>query len=406
MQSSIILRKKGFFMISLSSRERMLRTIEFQNTDRFPCAFMSFSALRNKVNDDFYKLVQAELDLGLDSSMFLPYLPRRSRLDHPDLRGLPVRFHPEVKVKEWQEQVDGDYDILHKEYRTPAGKLYTNVRLSDDWNHGNHIPFIDDYQIPRTSKPLISEPEELEALQFLLQPPDEDTQDYFTKEQQRAAAFSADKGVLLIGGWGVGMDMANWLCGMQGLMMQAIINTDFVEDLLEMIHQWNMERMNLVLSGNPDIYVRRAWYEGCDFVLPDFYQRVILPRLKKEVDLAHEHGVKFGYICSSGLNPMLEFHKEAGFDVLIGVDPVQGSHTDIKLVKKSYDNDISIWGGVSGAVTVEMGSEDEIKTAIRKAVDELGPEGFILSPVDNITIDNPKTWKNVKTFIQEWQSYG
>ena len=199
--------------------------------------------------------------------------------------------------------------------------------------------------------------------------------------------------------------MADWLCGMQGLMVQAITNTDFVEDLLDMIHQWNMERMHLVLSGHPDLFIRRAWYEGCDFVLPDFYQRVILPRLKKEVDLAHEYGAKFGYICSSGLNPMLDFHKETGFDVLIGIDPVQGTHTDMKLVKSSYDNDISVWGGVSGAVTVELGSEDEIKTAIRKAVDELGPEGLILSPVDNITVDSPKTWENVRTFIKEWQSY-
>jgi hypothetical protein len=52
-----------------------------------------------------------------------------------------------------------------------------------------------------------------------------------------------------------------------------------------------------------------------------------------------------------------------------------------------------------------LGSGDEIKTAIRKAVDELGPEGLILSPVDNITVDSPKTWENVRTFIKEWQSY-
>jgi len=397
--------KKGFSMSSLSSRERLLRAIEYQDTDKLPCAFMSFSAMRNKHEDDFYRLCQAELDLGLDSFMFLPYLPRRARPDHPDLRGLPIDFHPDVKTKEWLEKVDGDYDILHKEYLTPGGQLSTSVRLSDDWHHGNHIPFIDDYQIPRSLKPLITEPVELEALQFLLQPPDESVQDFFNLEQQRAATFAAEKGVLLVGGWGAGMDMANWLCGMQGLMMLTITDTNFVENILEMIHQWNMTRMKLVLSGHPDLYIRRSWYEGCDFVVPDFYKRAILPRLKKEVDLAHEHGAKFGYICSSGLNPMLEFHKEAGFDVLIGIDPVQGTHTDLALVKKSYHKDISIWGGVSGAVTVEMGSEDDIKRAIRKAVNELGPQGLILSPVDNITVDEPKTWENINIFIKEWNNY-
>ena len=33
----------------------------------------------------------------------------------------------------------------------------------------------------------------------------------------------------------------------------------------------------------------------------------------------------------------------------------------------------------------------------------LGPDGLILSPVDNITVDAPQTWRNVETFIDEWQ---
>lgn len=391
-------------MPPLTSRERMLRAFSSKDVDHIPCAFMSFSALRNRQGDDFYKLCQAEMDLGLDSFIFLPYLPRRARPDHPDLRGLPIRFHPDVVVNEWREKVVGNYDILHKEYDTPGGKLSTSVQLSSDWNHGNHIPFIDDYQIPRSLKPLITETKELEALQFLLQPPNEEVREFFAKELQQAAEFAKEKNILLVGGWGVGMDIANWLCGMKELMKLAITDIEFVEDLIEMIHQWNLARMKLVLSGNVDLFIRRAWYEGCDFVLPKFYERVILPRLKKEVDLAHECGAKFGYICSSGLIPMLDLHKEAGFDVLIGIDPIQGTHTDMAVVKESYNDRISIWGGVSGAITVELGTEDEIKNAISTAVSELGPKGFVLSPVDNITVDDPKTWKNVDFFIREWKS--
>lgn len=391
-------------MPSLTSRERMLRAIASKDVDHIPCAFMSFSALRNRQGDDFYKLCQAEIDLGLDTFIFLPYLPRRVRPDHPDLRGLPIRFHPDVVVKEWREKVDGDYDILQKEYETPGGKLSTSVQLSGDWNHGNHVPFIDDYQIPRSLKRLITKPSDLEALQFLLHPPNEEIRKFFVKEQQKASEFAKEKNILLVGGWGVGMDMANWLCGMQELMKLAITEIEFVEELIEMIHQWNLARMELILSGKVDLFIRRAWYEGCDFILPNFYQRVILPRLKKEVELAHEYGAKFGYICSSGLIPMLDLHKEAGFDVLIGIDPIQGTHTDMALVKEAYDDEISIWGGVSGAITVEMGTEDEIKNALLSAVSKLGPKGYILSPVDNITIDHPKTWRNVNFFIDEWKS--
>jgi uroporphyrinogen decarboxylase len=212
-------------------------------------------------------------------------------------------------------------------------------------------------------------------------------------------------GVLLAGGWGIGMDMANWLCGMQHLMLMMMEQPAFVADLLELIHTWNKRRMEVVLSAAVDLYIRRAWYEGCDFVMPGFFREAILPRLKAEVDLAHQHGAKFGYICSSGTKPMLDFYLEAGIDVLIGVDPVQGTHTDMPLLKQKLGGRVCLWGGVSGAVTVELGSEPEVRAAVRGAIQMLGPDGFILSPIDNITVDAPLTWQNVDIFVDEWRRH-
>ncbi len=201
----------------------------------------------------------------------------------------------------------------------------------------------------------------------------------------------------------MGMDMANWLCGMQSLMILMIERPDFVADLLEMIHVWNKQRMKVVLTGGVDLYIRRAWYEGCDFITPQFYQQEVLPRLQAEVDLAHAHGAKFGYICTSGTKPMLDFYLAAGIDVLIGIDPIQGTYTDMPLLRQKLGGQICLWGGVSAAVTVEQGPEYEIRAAVRQAIDTLGPDGFILSPVDNITIDEPRTWQNINVFMDEWQ---
>ena len=390
-------------MAELTSRERMLRTLNFQGTDHFPCCFMSFSALRKRHQENMYELTKAERAMGLDSMLFIPIAPRPQRTDHPDLRGLPVRFRPEVTVSQWREEVDGDFDVLHKEYATPGGMLKSSVRLSEDWPHGDHLPFIDDYQIPRAEKPLVTGPDDLAALRYLLTPTLEENVAQFKQEAEAAHAFIEEHGVLLAGGWGVGMDMANWLCGMQNLMILAIEEPAFVTDLLEMIHVWNKGRMEVVLSAPVDLYIRRAWYEGCDFVTPGFYRDVILPRLKAEVDLAHQHGARFGYICSSGTKPMLDFYLEAGIDVLIGIDPIQGTHTDMALMKDKLGGRVCLWGGVSGAVTVEMGTEAEIRSAVREATELLGPDGFILSPVDNITVDKPSTWENLNIFIDEWR---
>jgi hypothetical protein len=58
---------------------------------------------------------------------------------------------------------------------------------------------------------------------------------------------------------------------------------------------------------------------------------------------------------------------------------------------------------VSGAVTVEMGTETEVRTAVRRAIETLGPRGFVLSPIDNITVDEPLTWHNLDIFMDEWR---
>ena len=390
-------------MPALTSRQRMLRTICLQETDYVPCCFMSFRALRDLHHEDWYQVARAESGMGLDTMLFVPSASRQQRPDHPDLRGLPVKFRPEVKTREWKGEGKAGVEILYKEYQTPAGKLTTQIRLTEDWPHGSHIPFVDDYQVPRTGKPLVTGPEDLDAISYLLAPPTPEDIACFQKEAETARQFTFEQAIILAGGWGVGMDMADWLCGMEHLMVLMMEQPDFIDQLLGLIHDWNRQRMEVVLSAPVDLYIRRAWYEGCDFVTPRFFRRSILPRLKKEVDLAHERGTRFGYICSSGTKPMLDFYLEAGIDVLIGVDPVQGTHTDLPEMKAKLGERVCLWGGVSGAVTVERGSEEEVRAAVRHALQTLSPRGLILSPVDNITVNEPLTWRNIDVFIDEWQ---
>ena len=392
-------------MTELNSRARMLRAIRNEEVDHIPCCFMSFAVLRKRLNEDRYAVAKAELEMGLDTMLVIPTASRPQRADHPDLRGLPIHplRGPHVVQRERREvKPDGEV-LLHKVYSTPAGELSTRVSLSADWPHGDHIPFVDDYQIPRNRKPLITQAQELEALQFLLQTPDAGEVAAFQQETAQAQAFAEANGVLLAGGWGVGLDMAFWLCGMQSLMLLMMDQPVFVVDLLEMIHRWNMRRMAVVLAAPVDLYIRRAWYEGVDFVTPQFYRKAILPRLKAEVDLAHDHGVKFGYICTSGTRPLLDYYLEAGIDVLIGVDPAQGTFTDLPLLKQKLGGRVCLWGGVSAAVTVEQGTEYEVRQAVQQAVARLGPQGFILSPVDNLTVAAPLTWENIDVFIDEWR---
>ena len=366
-------------MADFTSRERILRVVNLEEADHTPCCFMNFKALRSRSNS-FYRLVEDELALGLDSQLIFPSFAGVRPPEHPALRGLPIRFHSAVKIREWREKSSDSYDILHNEYSTPAGKLTSSVQMSLDWPFGEHIPFIDDHLIPRYVKPLITGPEDLEALQYLLLPPQADDIASFKEEAEKATAFAKNHGVMLSGMMGVAMDMADWMCGTQNTMILSIDQPEFMADLLEMIHVWNMERMKVVLSAPVDIYIRRAWYEGCDSVTPKFYSDTILPRLKKEVDLAHEHGTKFGYTCTSGTTAMLDSYLEADFDVLIGIDPVQDPYMDMQLVKEKLGGRICLWGGISTLTIEQEANEEKVRSDIQHTVNLFKSTPFILSP--------------------------
>ena len=70
---------------------------------------------------------------------------------------------------------------------------------------------------------------------------------------------------------------------------------------------------------------------------PKFYKRYILPELKKDVQMVHEAGSKFAIVTSAAYTPLLDYYLASEIDVLIGLDPVQDSQVDFKLIKQKIN---------------------------------------------------------------------
>lgn len=390
--------------MSLTSRERMLNAISCQEVDHTPCCFIQFSALEARCRGQL-DMAARLLEWGLDAMVQTPPWLLTVPGDTADLRGLPVRFPPEVSIREWSEPPGRGrrYPILHKEYLTPAGELTVEVRKTDDWPYGSHVPFLDDYIIPRAHKPLVAAPEDLEPLRCLLAPPGLEEIEEFHESTRPLRRLAQERGLLVSGGAGVGGDMAGWLCGLQELIVLAQDRPDFVDELMATIAGWNLRRMEVVLDAGVDLWVRRGWYESCDFWSPALYRRHILPHLKREAELAHGGGAKFGYIMTSRVTPLLDMILEAGVDVLIGLDPLMGG-TDLKAVKEKVRGRMCLWGGVNAPLTVEQGRAEAVRQAVREALETLSPGGgFILAPVDDVEDPSERAWDNAQAFIRAWR---
>lgn len=374
---------------SLSSRDRMLAALEHREADYVPCCFSAFQVLHQQCADQA-EFLDRQLGMGLDAAVAVP--------------ALHIRHDPRVRIREWREDSPGEpYPILHKEYETPAGTLHTSVNKSDDWPWGDHVPFMDDYLIPRSRKFLITPTDSLDALRYLLPPPSKEDIATFRERVRAAKALAAERDLLTVCYYGMIADLACWLSGIQELMMLTVDDPDFVHELLAVIEEWNRRRTELVLEEGVDLFVRRAWYENADFWAPSQYRAFILPALRHTVAMVHQAGVKFGYLMSCASMPLLDMMMEAGVDVLMGVDPAQDRTMDLPALKQRAAGKMCLWGGVCGYLTVECGTPDEIREQVREAISILAPGGgFILAPVTNVRADTEQAWKNVETLIETW----
>jgi len=370
---------------SLSPREKMLAAFNFEQIKYTPCSFMMYKG---------FHFLQKQLDFGLEPFAMIP--PRSPVVvnDHYNLHGIAVNFDPSVEVKEWIEERKGEvFPIMVKKYYTPAGNLRAEVRQTEDWRWGDHVPIFDDYITPRTVKYLITEPEEIDALRYLLAAPTAEEKTAIRKESDLVFNFAKENNLLTLGGWGVGADMLGWIYGFENMIYTAMDKPDLLEKILRIISEWNQARMIALLELGIDIYIKRAWYETCNFWSPKTFEKFLLPIIKKEADLAHQYNAKYGYIATDKVSPLLPLLRESGIDVLIGIDP----HAyDLNETKQVLDGKVCLWGGVNGHLTVEMGTENEVRAEVENAMRELSPGGgFILSPVDNVREDNEVSRRNV-----------
>ena len=385
----------------MTSRERMKAAVSGGAVDYPPCSFMIFSALRAKSRDDL-DFVEGQIRLGLDAVLELATWGTGSGPDSADLPGPPLRFHRDVQVRDWTENT-AKGRLIHRRYDTPAGPLTTVVRWTEDWRYGPRVPLFDDWVVPRAEKVLVETDEDLDRLAYLLAPADDESRALLRGMAAPKLALAREKRLLVAGGLGVGADAAAWLCGHENIIWAANDRPAWLARLMEMLHQWNTQRMEMMLELGVDLFVRRAWYEGVDFFSPAQFRRFILPGLRREVKLAHDAGAAFGYINTSGTMPLLGMLMEAGVDVLIGVDPVQGRGTCLAEMKRVTEGRMALWGGMNGFLTMERGTQQQVRAAVREAMQALGPDRFILSPVDNVTGDSDQVWRNVEVLVETWK---
>jgi uroporphyrinogen-III decarboxylase len=389
----------------MNSRERLLNAMRFRSVDHAPLylRLWSIGGGEDHIPFDWRDQVsRAEnlLRLGVDDTLLLqPPLGYVEEYQADRSQGVQ-----RVSIEHLAPGPQEDYPRLKKTYHTPAGTLSQAVKITADWPHGDDILLFSDFNIPRQVEPLIKTPEDIERLPWLLSAPTQPQIAEYRLQSRQLHEQAQRLGVVLDGGWSALGDAAVWLCGMENVLYWQMDHPDWLEALLDVLLEWELRRVDLLLEEEIEVLIHSAWYEGTDFWTPRNFRRLLRPRLQQLIDKAHAHGVPFRYIITKGWKPLRNDLLEMGVDCITGVDPLQ-DRLDLAEVKQQIGGRICLMGGMNAAVTLTMGSEAEIRAAVDQALQVLAPGGgFILFPVDNVFCELP--WEKVEIVIDQWKKHG
>lgn len=112
-----------------------------------------------------------------------------------------------------------------------------------------------------------------------------------------------------------------------------------------------------------------------------FFANEILPRLRRLIQPAREHGLQVGLRVRGPIDGDLAEVREAGFEILA---PSEADLVTLAAIKRMWGDALTLVGGVPPDLLL-TGSQETIEAQVREACLSLGAGGgFVLSPSDGI----------------------
>jgi uroporphyrinogen decarboxylase len=196
------------------------------------------------------------------------------------------------------------------------------------------------------------------------------------------------------GGFKSFWELGYMLRGLDQLLMDLVINPEFVRALMEKLLEINIKGTGKFLDcAGKYITVLRAADDlatqaTCMFS-PKTYRTLLKPYYKRFFDFVKSRtDAKLFYHSCGNLTALIDDLAEIGVDAL---NPVQVSALgDTAALKARFGGKISFWGGVDTQRVLPNGTPEEVEEEVRLRIRTLGPGGgLVVASVHNIQPDVP-----------------
>jgi uroporphyrinogen decarboxylase len=175
------------------------------------------------------------------------------------------------------------------------------------------------------------------------------------------------------------------LMGMENLLINYILDPDFVLDVVEMAVKYNLKLLVKAIEEGADIIITSDDYASNSGTMmsPAHFEKFVLPGLDKMVKKTHELGAKYIKHSDGNILPILDMIIDTGIDGLHPIDP--GADMNIFEVKKKYGDRICVIGNVDCKYTLCEGTQTEVEDYVKNLIAKLAPGGgYMLSSSNSI----------------------
>jgi len=198
-----------------------------------------------------------------------------------------------------------------------------------------------------------------------------------------------------------------YLMGIDNLLISFLAAPRLAHKVLDMVLQVNMEIARQALRAGADIIVLGDDYADNRGPLfsPAVFGEFIQPRLKKMVDLIHEHGGKVVKHTDGNIWPILDAIVDTGIDALNPIEPA--ANMDIAQVKAGFGRRVCLIGNIDCGHLLSAGTTEQVEQAVRNCIQAAGGGGgFILSSSNSIHSSvRPENYLAMIEAWRRWRNY-
>ncbi|MDP7396729.1 MAG: uroporphyrinogen decarboxylase family protein [Lentisphaeria bacterium] len=393
----------------MTSRERILATCAHELTDHVPLhleVHPSYQTFAPNVATwrDQYERTAALLALGADA-MVEVWLPEPA-------------YDPEVRVTAWKETDSNGATLLCKQYETPAGSLRQVIRETPDlyaWHKINRntrgpiaelidgVGLMEDVNPSRSVEYLIKGPADLAAMRYLFRPLTGDALRDWRRDAEFAEREAARQQVVFLARRTYCGSAILWLTDAQETMCTFATDPEFVREFLQIIHEWQLATLQMVLDIGVDMVTRFGYYDTPHYWGRTYFERYLKPLMDEEADLVHQAGALLSQQQSAGVTEQVDIYKSMRVDVLRDLDPVQG-HEDMGRLKRELGATKTLMGGINADLMLANADAAETDRVVRETIELMAPGGgFILHPIPGVYAGVP--WEKVLLLVEAWKRY-